>query len=282
MGERILTVGDRILDLSSPVVMGIINVTPDSFWEGSRLAQGDSECIRAAIGRAVADGAAILDVGGYSSRPGAEDISPQEEYDRLARAMDIIREEHPGAVVSLDTFRSRVAVGIVERYGACIINDISAGELDPEMVPAVASLGVPYIAMHMRGTPADMQERTGYRDIAEEVTRYLACKAEELIGAGVRQVIIDPGFGFAKTTAQNYALLHALDRICGLGYPVLSGVSRKSMIYKVLDTTPGEALPGTCALNWESLRKGASILRVHDVREAVEIVKLHSYYIGNE
>ncbi|MCC8020296.1 MAG: dihydropteroate synthase [Rikenellaceae bacterium] len=282
MGDFTLSVGGQNLDLTSPAVMAIINVTPDSFWEGSRLAPGGREAIRTAVGRAVADGAAILDVGGYSSRPGAEDITPQQEYERVARALDVIRAEYPGTVVSLDTFRAEVAVRIVERYGPCIVNDISAGELDPEMIPAVASLGVPYIAMHMRGTPADMQDRTGYRDIAGEVAAYLARKAETLTRAGVRQPILDPGFGFAKTTAQNYSLLHSLDRICALGYPVLSGVSRKSMIYKVLDTTPADSLPGTCALNWESLRKGASILRVHDVREASEIVKLYSYYTQNQ
>ncbi|MCC8036187.1 MAG: dihydropteroate synthase [Rikenellaceae bacterium] len=258
--------------------MAIVNVTPDSFWEGSRRGS-DSGRIAEAVDRAVSEGAAILDVGGYSSRPGAADVPPQQEFERLARAMDIIRENHPQAVVSLDTFRARVAARIMERYGPCIVNDISAGELDPEMVPAAANLGVPYIAMHMRGNPQNMQDRTGYRDIVTEVTQYLSEKAEVLHSAGIGEIVLDPGFGFAKTARENHTLLHGLDRITAIGYPVLSGISRKAMIYKPLGTSPAEALAGTIALDWELLRKGAAILRVHDVKEAVETVKLFNYYI---
>ncbi len=273
----VINIGGVQLDLRRPAVMAIINVTPDSFWEGSRRGS-DAASIRQWVDRAVGEGASILDVGGYSSRPGADEVPPDEEYDRVARAVGIIRESHPETVVSIDTFRASVARRVVENFGSCIINDISAGELDPEMVPVVASLGVPYIAMHMRGTPRDMQQRTGYDDITAEVRDYLAARAQTLKEAGVTGVILDPGFGFAKTAADNYQLLDGLSQIAALGYPVLSGVSRKSMIYKVLDITPAEALPGTVALNWESLRQGASILRVHDVREAVELVKLHGFY----
>lgn len=276
--SHILTIGSRILDLRRPAVMAIINITPDSFWEGSRLGRAGADRIAGAVGQAVSEGASVLDVGGYSSRPGAEEVLPEEELARVCRAMDIIRRDYPGAIVSIDTFRASVAKMVVERYGPCIVNDISAGELDPQMVPTVAALDVPYIAMHMRGRPEDMQRHTGYEDIVAEVADYLAARTEYLVQSGVRQVILDPGFGFAKTTRQNYNLMNGLERICELGRPVLSGISRKSMIYKVLDTTPEGGLAGTTALNWESLRKGASILRVHDVREASEVVKLFNYY----
>ncbi|MCD8071645.1 MAG: dihydropteroate synthase [Alistipes sp.] len=257
--------------------MAIVNVTPDSFWEGSRRGD-DPAAIALGVSRAVSEGASILDVGGYSSRPGAANVPADVELERLCRAMDIIRENHPAAVVSLDTFRAKVAAHIIERYGPCIINDISAGELDPGMVPLAAGAGVPYIAMHMRGNPQDMHRRTGYRDIVRQVADYLGQKAENLRSAGIRQIVLDPGFGFAKTTRENHTLLHGLDRITALGYPVLSGVSRKSMIYKALGTTPADALTGTIALGWESLRKGVSILRVHDVKEAVQTVDLFNYY----
>jgi dihydropteroate synthase len=181
-------------------------------------------------------------------------------------------------IVSIDTFRASVARGVIEEFGPCIINDISAGELDHGIVAVAARYGVPYIAMHMRGTPADMQAHTGYGDITAEVSEYLFARASMLRGAGVKDIILDPGFGFAKTTAENYRLLAGLDRICGLGFPVLSGVSRKSMIYKVLDAEPSDTLAGTVALDWESLRKGACILRVHDVAEAVDMVKIFEYY----
>lgn len=273
-----MKIGSQILDLSSPAVMAIINVTPDSFWEGSRL-DSDSR-IADAVAKAVADGAAILDVGGYSSRPGAGDVSPEEEYGRLARAMRIIRAEHPQVPVSIDTFRAETARRVIGGFGPCIINDISGGGLDPQMIPAAAELGVPYIAMHMRGTPADMQRHTDYGDITASVKEFFAGKIAELTEAGVRDIIIDPGFGFAKTTRQNYMLMHGMESLLGFGCPVLSGISRKSMIYKVLDTTPAEALAGTAALNWESLRRGASILRVHDTREAADIIKLHNFYVA--
>ena len=264
------------LDLGRPAVMAIVNVTPDSFFADSRTPDG--EALRRRIRQVAAEGADVIDVGGYSSRHGADDVSPEEELRRVSRALAIIREELPEAVVSIDTFRASVAEGVMARYGTCIVNDIAAGELDPQIMAVAARYGAPYIAMHMRGTPADMQDRTAYGDIVGEVTDYLAGRLRAVREAGIRDVVLDPGFGCAKTTQQNYELLGGLERIVALGVPVLVGVSRKSMIYKVLDVTPAESLPGTVALGWEALRRGARILRVHDVAPAVQEVKLFDYY----
>lgn len=274
--ETIIDVGEQRLDLTSPVVMSIINVTPDSFWSGSRNAT--DEQIEERIRRAMCEGATMLDVGGYSSRPGADDVSPEEELERVSRAVRVIRREYPEVVVSVDTFRASVARGVVEQFGECVINDISAGELDEKMLETVAELKVPYIAMHMRSTPQAMQQHTDYADLVGEVMSYFREKIEQLNEAGIEQIILDPGFGFAKTTRQNYQLMKQMERLGEFGYPVLSGVSRKSMIYKVLEIEPSGALAGTCALHWESLLRGAKILRVHDTREAAEIVKLYDYY----
>lgn len=264
------------MDLSVPVVMGILNVTPDSFWAGSRRkTDGD---IKSAVDKMVADGAAIIDVGGYSSRPGADDVSPDEEFARVARGLEAVRERHPRMIVSVDTFRASVARRVITQFGAVIVNDISAGDLDPEMIPTVAAAGVPYIAMHMRANPATMQQHTDYEDVTDAVKAYFADKLAHLRAAGITDIIIDPGFGFAKSTRQNYQLMARMSELSEFGCPVLSGISRKSMIYKVLDTTPELALTGTTALNWESLRQGASILRAHDVREAAQVVKLFDYY----
>ena len=247
-----LTVGSHRIDLSIPAVMTIVNVTPDSFYAGSRTAS--AETIAARVREAAAAGTSMLDVGGYSSRPGAEDVSPGEETRRLAAALEVIRREVPELPVSL--------------------NDITAGEADPSMFGTAARLGVPYIAMHMRGMPDNMQQLTDYRDITAEVSSYFEEKMQRLQEAGVQQVILDPGFGFAKTAEQNYELLARMHRLTGLGCPLLAGISRKSMIYKVLDTDPADALTGTTALHWECLRQGAAILRVHDTREAVQVVRL--------
>ena len=269
--------GDRTLDLATPVVMTILNVTPDSFFEGSR--RFDTKAIAEGVRRAVAEGASILDVGGYSSRPGASDVSPDEEYGRLARGMEAVRKIAPGMIVSIDTFRSEVARRILDHFGPCIVNDISAGELDFQMIPMVAQYGVPYIAMHMRATPTTMQHYTEYTDVVAAVEDFFEAKMEQLTRAGVRQTILDPGFGFAKTTEQNYRLLRELRRFSRFGVPVLAGISRKSMIYKVLDTTPAESLYGTTALHWECLRGGVSILRVHDTRAARDVIRLFNYYM---
>ena len=264
------------LDLGRPAVMAIVNVTPDSFFADSRTPDG--EALRHRIRQVAAEGADVIDVGGYSSRSGADDVSPEEELRRVSRALAIIREELPEAVVSIDTFRASVAEGVMACYGTCIVNDIAAGELDPQIMAVAARYGAPYIAMHMRGTPADMQDRTAYGDIVGEVTDYLAGRLRAAREAGIRDVVLDPGFGFAKTTQQNYELLGGLERIVALGVPVLAGVSRKSMIYKALDATPSESLAGTVALGWECLRQGASVLRVHDVREAADTVRLFRLY----
>lgn len=261
------------LAFARPQVMAILNVTPDSFFAGSRTPQ--AEALAARVRQAVADGASILDVGGCSTRPGADAVPPDEELRRVLLGVEVCRREAPDTLVSIDTFRASVVEGVVERFGGVIVNDISAGELDPAIVGAVARHDLPYVAMHMRGTPATMQSLCDYGDVAEEVAGYFRRRIGELRAAGVRRLILDPGFGFAKTVGQNFELLAGLGRLCALGYPVLAGVSRKSMICKTLGTTPAEALPGTVALQWECLRRGAALLRVHDVREAVDTVRLH-------
>ena len=255
-------------DLTTPRVMAIVNVTPDSFFAGSRTP--DAEAIERRVREAADAGCDLFDVGGYSSRPGAAEVTSEEEWRRVEAGVAAVRRIAPTLPVSVDTFRAEVARRVLETFGPVIVNDISAGEMDPAIVDVVAEYDVPYIAMHMRGTPATMQGMTSYRDVVEEVVSYFRLRAEQLRRCGVRRLILDPGFGFAKTLEQNYDLLRGLHNLCSLGYPVLAGVSRKSMIYKVLDTTPDRALAGTIALGWECLRQGAAILRVHDVREAVE------------
>ena len=273
----VMRLGDRVLDLSQPQVMAIINVTDDSFFEGSRTV--DEQSIAARVKEAIASGATILDVGGYSSRPGAKELSVDEEWERVRKGLRGIKDVAADAFVSVDTFRSEVVRRAVEEFGDVIVNDISAGELDDEMIDVVAKYNLPYIAMHMRGTPQTMQSLTEYPNgVVEEVCRYFEKKVAELHSRGVSKIILDPGFGFAKTLEQNYELLGGLNRLCTMGYPVLAGVSRKSMIYKLLGVTPAESLNGTTALNWEALRQGAAILRVHDTREAVEVVRIFTEY----
>lgn len=272
-----MRLGDRVLDLSQPQVMAIINVTDDSFFEGSRTV--DEQSIAARVKEAIASGATILDVGGYSSRSGAKELSVDEEWERVRKGLRSIKDVAADAFVSVDTFRSEVVRRAVEEFGDVIVNDISAGELDDEMIDVVAKYNLPYIAMHMRGTPQTMQSLTEYPNgVVVEVCRYFEKKVAELHSRGVSKIILDPGFGFAKTLEQNYELLGGLNRLCAMGYPVLAGVSRKSMIYKLLGVTPAESLNGTTALNWEALRQGAAILRVHDTREAVEVVRIFTEY----
>lgn len=271
------------LDLSRPQVMAILNVTPDSFFAGSRMP--DAAHVERRVREAAAEGASIIDVGGYSSRPGADEVSAAEEWRRVELGLEAVRRLAPGVIVSVDTFRSEVAARAIEKFGPLLINDISAGELDPQMPAVAAKYGVPYIAMHMKGDPQTMQTLTEYRrDITAEVTAYFEAKTAALLAAGIRRenILLDPGFGFAKTTEQNYELLAGLHRLCALGYPVLAGLSRKSMIYRVLDATPAESLAGSVALGWECLRQGAVILRVHDVREAVDTVKIFNVYGQNK
>ncbi|MBQ5595732.1 MAG: dihydropteroate synthase [Rikenellaceae bacterium] len=269
-----MKLNNKHIDLSSPRVMTIVNVTPDSFYDGSRTFA--EEEIERHVERAIEQGTDMLDVGGYSSRQNADEVSVEEEIARVGRAMRVIRRVCPEMVVSIDTFRAEVVRRTVAEWGDCIVNDISAGELDPQMITTVAELGLPYVAMHMRGTPATMQSMTDYDDIVEEVHQYFAQRLDTLRKAGVEDVVIDPGFGFAKTLEQNYQLMNGLGRLSDLGAPILVGISRKSMIYKLLGCTPAEALNGTTALNLEALRQGAKILRVHDTREAVEVVKIYN------
>lgn len=255
-----------------PWVMGILNVTPDSFFAESRTIETDD--IRRRIDDLIFQGADIIDIGGYSSRPGAPEVSADEEYSRLARGLEAIRKYHPDTLISVDTFRADVARRCVSDWEADIINDISGGNLDAEMWPTVAELQVPYILMHMRGTPSSMQSLCDYNDVTADVIRDLAFKIDAMHQLGIADIIVDPGFGFAKDINQNYQLMAELDQFKQLNAPLLVGISRKSMIYRPLDITPQTAINGTTVLNTFALLHGANILRVHDVKEAVEAVKI--------
>ena len=269
---RFINVRGRLMDLSQPQVMGILNVTPDSFYSGSR--KQTEEEITSRVHQIVAEGASMIDIGAYSSRPNAEHISAEEELARLRTGLSIINQIYPDAVVSVDTFRADVAAVCVEQYGVSIINDIAAGEMDKRMFETVARLQVPYIMMHMQGTPQNMQQSPHYDNVVKEVFCYMAEKVDRLCELGVNDIILDPGFGFGKTLEHNYRLLSYLEEFDIFGLPVLVGVSRKSMIYRLLGVTPEESLNGTVVLNTLALMKGADILRVHDVKEAVEAVKI--------
>lgn len=267
-----INVGGNLMDLGEPQVMGILNITPDSFYSASRKnTEGE---IEERVERILAEGGSIIDIGAYSSRPGADNISPEEEMKRLRGALRILRSVAPDAVVSVDTFRADVAKMCVEEYGVQIINDISGGELDSKMFETVAALGVPYILMHMKGNPQTMQVEPHYDDLLTEMLQYFGHKVQQLHELGVKDIILDPGFGFAKTLEHNYELMNRMQDLQVLGLPMLVGVSRKSMIYKLLGGTPEGALNGTSVLNTLALLKGASILRVHDVKEAVEVVQI--------
>ena len=261
----------QILDISTPVVMGILNLTPDSFYSGSRLASTDSILEQAE--KMLKEGAKILDVGGMSSRPGAEIVTVEEELIRVIPAIRAIHQEFPSAIISVDTIRAEVARESVV-HGAGMINDISAGNLDEKLFETVAELDVPYILMHMKGKPKNMQEQTNYENIQLEIIDFLIQKIGKLRQLGVKDIIVDVGFGFGKTVEQNYQLLKSMHQFKVLDLPILAGISRKSMIYKVLNTTPENALNGTSVLHMIALQQGARILRVHDVKEAVEVIKL--------
>ncbi|CUN38727.1 Dihydropteroate synthase [Catenibacterium mitsuokai] len=271
---RYINVNGSLLDLSQPRVMGILNVTPDSFYAGSRT-QTEAEIVRR-VKQIVSEGAAIIDIGAYSSRPNADNVSAREEMERLRMGLKILFEIQPDAVVSVDTFRADVARMCVEEYGVAIINDIAAGEMDANMFHTVAALNVPYIMMHMQGTPQSMQQHPHYDNLLKEVFLYFARKVQQLRDLGVKDIILDPGFGisFGKTMEHNYELLSHLEEFRIFELPLLVGVSRKSMIYRLLDITPQEALNGTTVLDTICLLKGADILRVHDVKEAVETVRI--------
>ena len=267
-----LNIKGRLVEINRPQVMGILNVTPDSFFSESRAF--DAEAISHRIATMVAEGVDIIDIGAYSSRPGAGEVSSQEEMQRLAMGMEILKEIAPSVLVSVDTFRADVARYAVETLGVDIVNDISAGLLDDDMVATVAQLKVPYIAMHMRGTPTTMSEMCRYDNVTADVLNELSQRINAFTLAGINDIIIDPGFGFAKTVEQNYELLQNLELFNELGYPLLVGMSRKSMLYRALEIAPEDALNATTVANTIALQKGASILRVHDVKQAVEAVKI--------
>lgn len=271
--SKTINIGGRLVSLDQPQVMGILNVTPDSFYSDSRCP--DSEAIRTRVRQIRDEGANMIDIGGYSSRPGADDVPADEEIKRLLPAIQITLEEWQDAIISIDTFRANVAQQAINA-GAHIINDISGGEMDPDMFDTVARLHVPYILMHMQGTPRDMQDNPQYQDVMCDVFRSLGQRVEKLHEMGVADIIIDPGFGFGKTIEQNYQILNRLHEFQLLECPIMVGVSRKSMIYKPLGCTPQQALNGTTVLNTIALMHGATILRVHDVKEAVETVRLCS------
>jgi len=260
-----------LIDLVRPRVMGIINVTPDSFYDGGATTL-EHQIIKQAS-QMLDQGATILDVGGYSSRPGATDISEEQEIDRVIPAIKAIIKAFPKALISIDSFRSNVVKQAV-KAGACIANDISAGKLDPKMIETIGDLQIPYCMMHMRGTPQTMKSLTDYKNITKEVLFYFSERVAAARAHNINDVIIDPGFGFAKTTHQNFELLNHLELFESLDIPLLAGVSRKSMVYKTLDITPKQALNGTTALHMVALQKGARILRVHDVQPAIECIKL--------
>lgn len=268
-----INVGGRLLDFRKPRVMGILNVTPDSFFADSRK-QSERD-IRDRAEQIVREGATIIDVGAYSSRPGADDVSAKEEMERLRLGLSAVRNACPDAIVSVDTFRSDVARMCVEEYGVGIINDISGGEMDKDMFATVAKLGVAYVLMHMQGTPQSMQDSPQYGNVALEVARYLAERVQRLRDLGQKDIILDPGFGFGKTQKHNYELLKSLDYIKDMTQlPLLVGVSRKSMVYRPLGISPEEAFNGTTVLNTMALMKGADVLRVHDVKACAEAVEL--------
>lgn len=274
--NRKLTInaGGKLVSLARPQVMGILNVTPDSFYDNSRCP--DATAVTERVSLLLSEGADMIDVGGYSSRPGCSDVSVDEEKRRLAIGFEAIRRQSPEAVVSVDTFRAEVARWSVEEWGVQIVNDISGGEMDDQMFDTIARLQVPYVMMHMRGTPNMMmhEQYLHYEDVTADVLQYFAAKIDRLTLMGVNDIILDPGFGFSKTLDDNYRLMQHLDEFTRLGLPLLVGISRKSMIYKLLGTVPGESLNGTTALNVLALLGGANILRVHDVRQAVEAVKI--------
>lgn len=267
-----INVKGRLIDFATPKIMGIVNVTPDSFYAGSRASCREE--VAEKVARMRAEGADIIDIGGCSSRPGASLVDADEEYARLATGLEAVREVWADAIVSVDTFRGSVARRCVEEWGADIINDIGGGTLDADMWQTVAELGVAYVLMHTRGTPETMQGLTDYADVTADVITDLSKKAYELRGLGVCDIIIDPGFGFAKTAEQNFKLLDELGEFCKMGMPVLAGLSRKRMVWQTLGTTPEESLDGTVALDAIALYNGADIVRVHDVAPAAASAKL--------
>lgn len=269
--ETTLQSRGRLLDISTPIVMGILNATPDSFYNQGR--DSDTDSILRNAERMLADGATILDVGGASTKPGSAIIAPDEELKRVIPVLEAINKRFPEAWMSVDTYHSKVAMEAVNA-GASIINDVSSGSIDGNMIATVAQLQVPYIAMHMQGTPATMQQNPQYNNVTLDILNYLRRITDQCEAAGIEDIIIDPGFGFGKTLEHNYELLSNMHTLRILGKPVLAGISRKGMIWKALGTTPEEALNGTTALHMVALQQGANILRAHDVKEAMEVITL--------
>lgn len=276
--SRKLTINCKgeLIDLSSPKVMGIINITPDSFYDGGKY-NSDKDILNQ-VEKMISDGCDIFDIGAYSSRPGANDISEEQELKRLKKALEVIRNKFPEIIISVDTFRANIAKTVVKDFEVDIINDISAGDFDPNMFNVIEELNVPYVMMHMKGKPRNMQEKPEYENVVKEVIQYFSEKVNKLKLLGINDVIIDPGFGFGKTVEHNYQLLRYLDDFKLFELPVLVGVSRKSMINKVLEIEPKDALNGTTAVNILALVGGANILRVHDVKEAKESIQLFNQY----
>lgn len=270
--KHFLNLKGHLVDISTPIVMGVLNVTPDSFYDGGKYTR--ERRILERVEEMLGEGAGIIDIGGYSSRPGATDISTEEEKKRVVESINLVSKTFPEAYISIDTFRASVAREAVNA-GACIINDISGGALDEKMFDTVAKMGVPYVLMHMQGTPKTMTQLTSYNNLLLDILDYFQQKVARLRALGVADIIIDPGFGFAKTPDQSYELLRWLASFQVLNLPVMAGLSRKSMIYRKLGIKPEEALNGTTVLNTIALMNGATILRVHDVKEAIETIKLY-------
>ena len=260
-----------LIDLTHPKIMGVLNITPDSFYDGGKYK--DEKSILSQTEKMLSEGATFIDIGAYSSRPGADSVSEDGELKRMLPIVEILLKTFPEIIISVDTFRSEVAKNCLES-GVALINDISAGKLDESMLPTIARFKVPYIMMHMRGTPKTMQKLTNYKNLLVDILKYFSERIVQARKLGINDIIVDPGFGFSKTLTQNYELLSKLELFQNLGLPILAGLSRKSMIYNPLDTTPKNALNGTTALNMVALMNGANILRVHDVKEAVECVAL--------
>jgi dihydropteroate synthase len=269
--NKTLNVNGRLIDLSTPKLMGVLNVTPDSFYDGGRY--NDEKAVLERAEKVLVEGATFIDVGGYSSRPGADHISEEEEINRILRPIDVISKNFPELIISIDTFRTSVARAAID-HGASMINDISGGSLDPNMFDLISKLKIPYVLMHMKGDPKTMVSLSVYQNVFNEVLEFFHQRVHQLTGNGINDIIIDPGFGFAKTREQNFELLSQLNKFRILERPLMAGLSRKSMVWKTLGITPEEALNGTTALNTVAVLNGIDILRVHDVKEAAQVITL--------
>lgn len=267
-----ININGKLFSFKTPKIMGILNTTPDSFYDGGKYTNISQ--LKTRINTLVSEGADIIDIGGMSSRPGSDSVSENEEWERLMPGLEMIREMYPDIPISVDTFRSKIARKSVEKYQAGIINDISAGDFDNEMFETIAELQVPYIIMHMSGTPKTMQLNPDNKDILKNIFDYFSIKIENLKKLGIHDIIVDPGFGFGKTIEDNYMILNYLDRFQTFEFPILCGMSRKSMIYKLLNSTPKKSLNGTSILNTIAIQKGCNLLRVHDVAQAKEVITI--------